>query len=107
MNRGELWTAAGGSEFLSKPRPALIIQDDQYQSLDSVIICPLTTVVSVEASFRVIVDASAANGLEFQSAVMVDKSVAIRRSRLGKRIGQFQPSDMDRVQHALSAFLRL
>ncbi len=107
MNRGELWTAAGGSEFLSKPRPALIVQDDLYQSLGSVIVCPLTTVVAVEARFRVIVDANADNGLEFQSAIMVDKTVALSRSRLGEHIGRLHPSDMARVQGAIATFLRL
>ena len=107
MNRGELWTAMGGSEYLTKPRPTLIVQGDQYPSLDSVVVCPLTTIVSVAARFRVTMDASVSNGLEERSAVMVDKTVAVKRSRLGQRIGQIDPDDMSRVTHALTTFLDL
>ncbi len=107
MNRGELWTAMGGSESLGKPRPALIVQDDDYPMLESVIICPLTSSVAVAASYRVTVEASAANGLGTRSAIMIDKTVAVGRSRLGQRIGELEQDDMSRVRDALSMFLGL
>ena len=42
MKRGEIWTVAGGSDYTGKPRPAVIVQDDRYDSTNSVTICPLT-----------------------------------------------------------------
>ena len=107
MNQGELWTAMGGSEFLSKPRPALIIQSDEHQAIDSVIVCPLTSSVGVVARYRVTLEASIENGLEHRSAIMIDKTVAVSRSRLGQRIGRLQPTDMVRVHAALAAFLQI
>jgi len=40
--RAEIWTVAGGSGYAGKPRPAVIIQDDRFDT-DSVTICPFTT----------------------------------------------------------------
>ncbi|NNM96591.1 MAG: type II toxin-antitoxin system PemK/MazF family toxin, partial [Candidatus Dormibacteraeota bacterium] len=42
MRRAEIWTVAGGSGYAGKPRPALIVQDDRFDT-DSVTICPFTT----------------------------------------------------------------
>ena len=33
MNREDLWTVAGGV-YASKPRPALVIQDDRFDATD-------------------------------------------------------------------------
>jgi len=41
VNRGELWTAAGGPHYTGTPRPVLIIQDDRFDATHSVTICPL------------------------------------------------------------------
>ena len=42
VRRAEIWTVAGGSGYAGKPRPAVIIQDDRFDT-DSVNICPFTT----------------------------------------------------------------
>ena len=43
MNRGEIWSVAGGV-YASKPRPAVILQDDRFDGTDSVTVCPLTSI---------------------------------------------------------------
>lgn len=43
MKRGDLWTASGGSGYAGKPRPVLIVQDDRFDTADSVTGVPLTT----------------------------------------------------------------
>ena len=42
MNRGDIWTVAGGTGYAGKPRPAIIVQDDRFDT-DSVTVCPCTT----------------------------------------------------------------
>lgn len=42
MSRGEIWSVAGGV-YASKPRPAVLLQDDRFDATDSVTVCPLTT----------------------------------------------------------------
>ena len=41
MIRGEIWTVAGGV-YASKPRPAVIVQDDLFDSTLSVVVAPMT-----------------------------------------------------------------
>ena len=83
------------------------MQDVRYSNLDSVIVCPLTSSVAVSASYRVTIEASEANGFEARSAVVVDKTVAVSRTRLGERVGHLGSEDMSRVHDALSTFLDL
>ena len=42
MNRGEIWTVAGGV-YAAKPRPAVIVQDDLFDATSSVTIAPMTS----------------------------------------------------------------
>lgn len=104
MNRGELWTSAGGGDYASKPRPVLILQDDRFSTLDSVTVCPFTSDVD-DLSFRVEVEATAANGLETTSHVMADKVFTVRKTRLGRRVGTLTPAEMKAVEEALLLFL--
>jgi mRNA interferase MazF len=30
MKRGEIWSVAGGGDYTNKPRPVVIVQDDQF-----------------------------------------------------------------------------
>ena len=43
MKRGEVWTAAVGRDYIGKPRPVVIIQDDRFDATASVTICAMTT----------------------------------------------------------------
>ena len=47
MKRGEVWTLRDNG-YVSKARPAVIIQDDLAQ-FDSIILCLLTTVLGLNA----------------------------------------------------------
>ena len=42
MSRGDIVTVAGGV-YASKPRPALIVQDDRFDATDSLTFCPFTS----------------------------------------------------------------
>ena len=53
MNRGEIWTVAGGPAYAGKPRPAVIVQDDAFAARDSVTICPLTSQTTDLPLFRI------------------------------------------------------
>jgi len=32
MRRGEIWTVSGGGDYAGKPRPAVILQDDNFDA---------------------------------------------------------------------------
>jgi mRNA interferase MazF len=62
VRRAEIWTVAGGSGYAGKPRPAVIIQDDRFDT-DSVTICPFTTDPTDAPLFRLNIEATPLNGL--------------------------------------------
>lgn len=105
MNRGEVWTAAGGAGYVGKPRPVVILQDDRFDALDSVTVCPFTTDPTEAPLFRLIIEPDAGNGLAGRSSLMVDKVTTMRRSKLGERIGRLGDDDMVRLGRAVLVFL--
>ncbi|WP_343572091.1 type II toxin-antitoxin system PemK/MazF family toxin [Mycobacterium sp.] len=105
MNRGELWTVSG-SVYASKPRPALIMQDDLFSATESVVIVPLTTtMVGEAATTRVAVPTK--TGIAQPSYAMIDKITTVRRSNLGARIGRVTPALMVDIERSLLMFLGL
>lgn len=104
MRRGEIWTVAGGSDYAGKPRPALIIQDDRFDT-DSVTVCPFTTDPTDAPLIRVEIEQDVENGLSQPCRLMVDKITTVRRSRLGDRVGALSDADILRLNRAIVVFL--
>lgn len=107
MRRGEIWSLAGGGEFLSKPRPAIILQDDFIDDLITITVCPLTTDREHGAEMRVSVEPGERNGLDSPSRIMVDRITTVLKSRLGSMIGELNDEEMDRLNRAIVVFLGL
>lgn len=106
MNRGELWTVAGGV-YASKPRPALVVQDDRFDVTDSVTVLPLTTTHIDAPLLRVSVPASELSGLRQEGHVMIDKLTTVRRSNVQSRVGRLTSAQLVEVERALLVFLGL
>lgn len=104
MRRAEIWTVAGGADYTGKPRSAVIVQDDRFDT-DSVTICPFTTDPTPAPLFRLSIEPSPTNGLHERSQVMVDKLTSIRRSRLGDHLGVLDDADVVRLNRAMVVFL--
>jgi len=80
--RGDLVTVSLPGDY-GKPRPALVIQNDLLNELDSLVLCPVSSDLR-RADFRVTVEPSAENGLRQTSQVMVDKLSTLPRSKVGE-----------------------
>lgn len=104
MRRGEIWTVAGGGSYTGKPRPAVIVQDDRFDT-DSVTVCPFTTDPTDAPLIRLLVEASESNGLRESCRLMVDKLMTVRRSNLGELIGVLADADLVRLNRAVVVFL--
>ena len=107
MRRGEVWTVAGGPDYIGKPRPAVVLQDDAFDATRSVTVCPLT---SHDADFKVTRPAVAPteeNGQVVKSRLMVDKVTTVSRSKLERRVGRLSPEDVTRMNRAVFVFLGL
>lgn len=107
MTRGEIWTSAGGTDYGGKPRPVVIVQHAYFAFLDSVTFCGFTRDPTDLPLFRVAIEPSESNGLEFPSRIMVDKILTTPKSKLGYRIGRLDNSDIARLNEALRMFLGL
>lgn len=104
MRRAEIWTLSGGGAYTGKPRPAVIVQDDHFDT-DSVILCPFTTDPTDAPLFRLLINPDSGNGLDQPSRIMVDKITTVRRSRLGSKIGVLDDANVLRLNRALVVFL--
>ena len=106
MIRGEIWSVAGGV-YASKPRPAVILQDDRFDGTDSVTVCPLTTTEVSAPLLRMRVRADRANGLDADSFVMVDKITTVRRSNVVSPIGRLSSRELVELERLIMVFLGL
>lgn len=104
MTRGEIRLVAGGV-YASKPRPAIVVQDDLFDALDSVTVCPLTTTVVDAPLLRPPIEATMTSGVDTDSYAMVDKITTVRRSNLGDTIGAVTPQQLVELERRLLVFL--
>jgi mRNA interferase MazF len=104
VRRAEIWTVSGGAEYTGEPRPAVIVQDDHFDT-DSVTLCPFTTDPTDAPLFRLLIEPDPGNGLTTPSRIMVDKVTTVRRSRLGAKVGVLDDASVLRLNRALVVFL--
>lgn len=107
MRRGDIVTAGGG-DFISQPRPALVVQSDLFlDEHPSISICPISSHLTGDYLYRVLIERTEGNGLKFDSEVEVDKVTTIWSRRIGASIGRATDAAMFQVDAALRRWLGL
>ncbi|MFT3975053.1 MAG: type II toxin-antitoxin system PemK/MazF family toxin [Amaricoccus sp.] len=104
MRRGDLVTVAIPGDF-GKPRPALIVQADQFDATGTVAVLLLTGTLVDAPLLRPTIQPTAGNGLRKPSQVMVDKVLSVKRDRLGEPFGHLEAEVMLGVTRSLAVFL--
>jgi mRNA interferase MazF len=104
VKRGDLVTVALPGD-LGKPRPALVIQSDQFLDTGTVTVLPVTGTLLDAPLIRVPVMPSPDNGLRKPSQVMIDKPMSVKRIRIGATIGRIEAATMLAVTRALAVFV--
>jgi mRNA interferase MazF len=104
MKRGDLVTVVLPGAY-GKPRPAVIVQSDRYEAIDSVTFLPMTSDVLPKQVFRITVSPTSENGLQAQSQIMADKCSTLPLTKVGQVFGHLGAADIARVDQALAAFL--
>jgi len=103
--RGDFVTVATPGDY-GKPRPALVVQNNLFDALPSVVILPLTSLLRGDADqIRIDVAPSKENGLREKSQVAVDKITVVPAAKVGKTIGRADDALMLRVTRAIALFL--
>jgi mRNA interferase MazF len=104
MTRGDFVTIAMQGDF-GKPRSALVIQADQFSEHATVTVLPVTSMLVTTPLFRVTVQPSAENGLQKLSQVMVDKTMTVKRDKVGQAFGRIDANTMVEVERCLAVFV--
>jgi mRNA interferase MazF len=107
MHRGDVVIIAQKGAYEGKPRPAIIIQnDDLLADHPSILVCLLTTSGGAkgEAFYRIPIEPNSVNGLKTASTILVDKIVTIRRENIGKVIGKLGEATLGHLNAALALF---
>ena len=107
MKRGEIWVVAVGPDYAGKPRPVVIVQDDNFDATESITICAFTTDKTEAPLFRLPVAPNERNGLHAVSRLMVDKITTVRKSKIGVQVGRLDDADMVRLNQAILVFFGL
>ena len=104
MNRGDFVTIAMQGDF-GKPRPALVIQSDQFNEHVTVTVLLVSSTLVDAPLLRVTIQPSETNGLQKPSQVMVDKAMTVKRDKLGQAFGSADDAAMLEVGRCLAVFL--
>ncbi len=102
--RGDFVTIAMQGDF-GKPRPALLIQSDQFGEHATVTVLLVSGTLVDAPLIRVTVQPSTENGLQKPSQVMVDKAMTVKRDKLGQAFGSIDADVLVEVERCLAVFL--
>lgn len=106
MKRGDLVTVALQGDY-GKPRPALVVQADQFAELGSVVILPITSTLVDAPLLRLTVEPSPDNGLRAASQIMLDKPMTVKADKIGPSFGHLDDTTMVSVNRSLALILGL
>ncbi len=104
MRRGDLVAIALPGDF-GKPRPALVIQSDQFIETATVSVLLLTGTLVDAPLIRMDIAPAPDNGLRKASQIMIDKVMTVRRDKVGEPFGRLDDKTMVSVNRALALFL--
>lgn len=102
--RGDFVTIAMQGDF-GKPRPALVIQANQFGEHSTVTVLPVTSTLVAAPLLRITVQPSADNGMQKPSQVMVDKAMTVKRDKVGQAIGRVDANVLVEIERCLAVFL--
>lgn len=88
-----------------KPRPALVIQANQFDEHATVTVLLVSSTLVDAPLLRIPVEPSKKNGLIKPSQVMVDKAMTVKKDKLGPPFGYLDAEILLRVERCLAIFL--
>jgi mRNA interferase MazF len=103
VRRGDIVTIVLPGAY-GKPRPALVVQSDLFDTLTSVTVLPVTSELRTAPLLRISIEPNTDNGLRKKSQVMVDKAQTVPRGKVGTTIGRLHEDTLVSVDRALAVF---
>jgi mRNA interferase MazF len=106
LTRGAIVVVAARGAYTGKPRPALVVQSDVFNTThESITICPITSDCVDASLFRVPLPPGSRTGLRAPSQIMVDKIASVPRSAIGPEIGRCDDGEVQAAEDALRRWL--
>jgi mRNA interferase MazF len=107
LRRGDIVTVVAPGAY-GKPRPALVVQADLFNSAHtSVTVCLMTTALCKLPACRIDAIPSAENGLYEPSQIQVDRLTSLPVDKIGKTIGRLDEPTLFEVTRALAVWLSI
>jgi mRNA interferase MazF len=104
MKRGDFITIALQGDF-GKPRPALIIQSDKFSEHSTITVILISGTLIEAPLLRITVYPDNNNGLKKISQIMIDKSMTVKKEKIGNVLGSANHEIMIEVERCLAVFL--
>jgi mRNA interferase MazF len=106
VKRGDVIRIVLQGDF-GKPRPAVIVQADEFGEIPSLSVLPFSTDLRSVPRIRITIEPDATNGLLERSQIMIDKIATVSLKKAGHRTGHLSSADMTAIDRALAVFLGL
>ena len=109
LRRGDIVYVAVKGPYTTKPRPVVVVQATAtLELMESVTVCPITS-VEVDATFvRIPVAAGQRSGLDRTSWIMADKIVTVPSAALkSPAVGRLDSQELAQLEDALRNWLDL
>lgn len=106
VKRGDIIRIVLQGDF-GKPRPAVIVQADDFAAIPSVSVLPFSSNLRDVPAIRITLDPDVSNGLVQRSQIMIDKIATVSSKKVGDQIGHLSNAEMAAVDRALAVFLGL
>lgn len=106
MRRGDIVTVAIPGDF-GKPRPALVVQSDLFDHTGTVTVLLMTGTLADAPLIRPTIQPSAQNGLRKISQVQIDKTMSVKRDKIGVVVGRLDDEALLAVTRSLALLLGL
>jgi mRNA interferase MazF len=106
VKRGDIIRIVLQGDF-GKPRPAVIVQADDFSEIPSLSVLPFSTDLRNVPDVRITIEPTATNGLLQRSQIMVDKIATVSLKKVGQQIGHLSATEMAAVDRVLAVFLGL
>lgn len=105
MKRGDLVTIALQGDF-GKARPALVIQSDLFNPSHATVTVLLVSSERIDAPLiRIDVAPTPGNGLLKPCQIQIDKTMTVRKEKVGTVIGHLDDSTLLAINRALAVFV--
>ena len=106
MRRGDFVTVALPGDF-AKPRPALVIQADEFSETGTVTVLLVSGTLVSAPLLRITVHPTPTNGLRKPSQIMVDKAMSVKREKIGASFGRLDAETIVAVNRGVALFFGL